>query len=105
MDERSRFVTLSNLGTVYITLSGNDKMGRTKRRAEAIATWLEAIEIDEGESDRARIALESGKLLLARAPRVRRAKHTEKNTPKRAPREKKERGGARVFLCVFFPSL
>ena len=52
MDNRSRFVILVNLGTVYLTLGNIDKLVTKQRRGEAVQAWIDALEFDEGGSDR-----------------------------------------------------
>ena len=64
MDNRSRFVILVNLGTVYLTLGNIDKLVRKQRRAEAIQAWVDALEFDEGGADRSKVALDTGNLCL-----------------------------------------
>ena len=59
MDNRSRFVILVNLGTVYLTLGNIDKLVRKQRRAEAIQAWVDALEFDEGGADRSKVALDT----------------------------------------------
>jgi len=62
MDNRSRFVILVNLGTVYLTLSEVDAISRGRRRAEAREVWNEALALEEGGTDRAKVALDTGNL-------------------------------------------
>mmetsp|Transcript_24395 Transcript_24395/g.78848 ORF Transcript_24395/g.78848 Transcript_24395/m.78848 type:complete len:193 (-) Transcript_24395:111-689(-) len=64
MDNRSRFVILVNLGTVYLTLGNIDKLVTKQRRGEAIQAWVDALEFDEGGSDRSKVALDTGNLCL-----------------------------------------
>jgi tetratricopeptide (TPR) repeat protein len=64
MDNRSRFVILVNLGTVYLTLGNIDKLVKKRRRAEAIGAWIDALEFDEGGADRSKVALDTGNLCL-----------------------------------------
>lgn len=75
MDNRSRFVILVNLGNVYLTLGAIDELVRKQRRAEARGVWTDALNFEEGGSDRAKVALDAGDLCLedgmyARAARL-----------------------------------
>jgi len=62
MDNRSRFVILVNLGNVYLTLSNVDLISRKRRRTEVREAWMEALKFEEGGSDRAKVALDTGNL-------------------------------------------
>mmetsp|Transcript_23457 Transcript_23457/g.72148 ORF Transcript_23457/g.72148 Transcript_23457/m.72148 type:complete len:125 (+) Transcript_23457:94-468(+) len=64
MDLRSRFVTLYNLGNTYVTLGDVDNLMRNQRRCEAVQTWTEALQLDCGGTDRAKVAMAAGEALF-----------------------------------------
>lgn len=51
-------------GKVYLALSETDKVLRKQRRHNAVQAWLEALTLEEGGSDRGKVALWTGEIYM-----------------------------------------
>merc|ERR1712216_153103 len=63
LDNRQRFVLLSNYGNACVALARYDKLQRVALRRRAVALWNACLKIDEGGVDCGKVASKCGELL------------------------------------------